>query len=82
MSFTCTTITGDTARRPIAELAQQMLKEVGVDMQLQEAPVSAILEGMRNGTMDASLFNWTYGSVDPDPSSTLRSDGGSNFCRY
>ncbi len=82
LSFTCTTVTGDTARRPIAELAQQMLKDVGVDMQLQEAPVSAILVGMRDGTMDASLFNWTYGSVDPDPSGTLRSNGGSNFCRY
>ena len=82
LSFTCTTITGDTARRPIAELAQQMLAEVGVDMQLQEAPVSAILQGMRNGTMESSLFNWTYGSVDPDPSATLRSDGGSNWNSY
>ncbi len=52
LSFTCTTITGDTARRPIAELAQQMLAEVGVEMLLEEAPVSAILEAMpkwRNG---------------------------------
>jgi peptide/nickel transport system substrate-binding protein len=82
LSFTCTTITGDTARRPIAELAQQMLKEVGVDMQLEEAPVAAILEGMHAGTMEASLFNWTYGDVDPDPSATLRSDGGDNWNSY
>lgn len=79
LSFTCTTITGDTARRPIAELAQQMLKEVGIDMQLSESPVSAILEGLRNGTIEASLFNWTYGSVDPDPSATLLSTGGQNW---
>jgi peptide/nickel transport system substrate-binding protein len=79
LSFTCTTITGDTARRPIAELAQQMLSAVGVDMQLSESPISAILEGLRNGTTEASLFNWTYGSVDPDPSATLHSTGGQNW---
>lgn len=83
LSFTCTTITGDQARRPIAELAQQMLSDVGIDMQLAEAPVSSILEAMRNGTMDASLFNWTYGSTpEPDPFATLHSDGGNNFSQY
>ena len=83
LTFTCTTITGDQARRPIAELAQQMLADVGIDMQLAEAPVSSILEAMRGGTMDASLFNWTYGSTpEPDPFSTLHSQGGNNFCRY
>lgn len=83
LTFTCTTITGDQARRPIAELAQQLFLDVGVDMQLAEAPVAAILEGMRNGTMDASLFNWTYGTnPEPDPAQTLRSDGGNNFCSY
>ena len=79
LSFTCTTITGDSARRPIAELAQQFLAEVGIDMQLAEAPISSILDGLTGGTIDASLFNWTYGSTDPDPSSTLRSDGGQNW---
>lgn len=83
LSFTCTTITGDQARRPIAELAQQLLKEVGIDMQLEEAPVAAILEAMRQGDMDCSLFNWTYGSaIDPDASSTLRSDGANNFSQF
>ncbi len=83
LAFTCTTITGDQARRPIAELAQQMLKDVGIDMQLAEAPVASILESMVSGTMDASLFNWTYGSTpEPDPFSTLHSTGGNNFCRF
>jgi peptide/nickel transport system substrate-binding protein len=83
LSFTCTTITGDQARRPIAELAQLMFAEVGIDMQLAEAPVASILEGMRNGTMDASLYNWTYGATpEPDPFSTLHSTGGNNFCQY
>ncbi|MBI3957494.1 MAG: ABC transporter substrate-binding protein, partial [Chloroflexi bacterium] len=48
LSFTCTTITGDQARRPIAELAQQMFKEIGIDMQLEEAPVASILQSMRD----------------------------------
>jgi len=83
LSFSCTTITGDQARRPIAELTQQLFKEVGIDMQLEEAPVASILEAMRQGDMDCSLFNWTYGSaIDPDASSTLRSDGANNFSQF
>ena len=83
LSFTTTTITGDQARRPIAELAQQMLREVGVDMQLAEAPVASILEGLTQGTLESGLFNWTYGSTpEPDPSATLRSDGGNNFNNF
>jgi peptide/nickel transport system substrate-binding protein len=82
LSYTCTTITGDTARRPIAELSQQMLAEVGVQMNLAEAPVSAILEALPKGEMDSSLFNWTYGAVDPDPGGTLRTGGSTNFNNY
>lgn len=83
LSFTCTTITGDQARRPIAELAQQFFADVGADMQLSEAPVAAINEALKNGDMDCSLYNWTFGSaIDPDASTTLRSDGGSNFTSF
>jgi len=61
-----------------------LFAEVGIDVQLAEAPVASILEGMRNGTMDASLFNWTYttNAVEPDPFSTLHSKGGNNFAQY
>jgi peptide/nickel transport system substrate-binding protein len=84
LSFTCTVITGDQARLPEAELVQQFLAEVGIDMQLAEQPISAILEGLRNGSVDASLFNWTYGGGggEPDGSVTLRSDGGNNFSNW
>ncbi|MDE0182482.1 MAG: ABC transporter substrate-binding protein [Caldilineaceae bacterium] len=82
LSFTITTITGDQARRPIAELAQLMFADVGIDVLLEEAPVATILQGMREGTMDASLYNWTYGNaVEPDPFSTLHSAGGNNFAQ-
>jgi peptide/nickel transport system substrate-binding protein len=83
LSFTCTTISGDQTRRPMAELSQLFLRAVGVEMQLAEAPVASILEGLRAGTLEASLFNWTMGSiVDPSPTSVLYSTGGDNFMRY
>ncbi len=84
LSFTCTTITGDQARRPEAEVAQQDLRAVGIEMKLAEAPVATITDKMRKGEMDASLFNWTYGGSlgDPDPSVTLRSNGGNNWSHY
>jgi peptide/nickel transport system substrate-binding protein len=83
LTFTCTTITGDQARRPIAELAQQFFKDIGVDMQLAEAPVAAINEALKAGDMDASLYNWTFGSaLDPDASNTLGTGGGNNFTNF
>jgi peptide/nickel transport system substrate-binding protein len=83
LSFTCTTISGDQARRPMAELVQIFLRDVGVEMMLAEAPVASILQGLREGTLEASLFNWTHGTLaDPSPTSTLRTGGGDNFSRY
>jgi peptide/nickel transport system substrate-binding protein len=84
LTFTCTVVSGDTARRPQAEMAQQMFKAVGIDMQLAEAPVAAITQGLREGKLESSLFNWTYGggNGEPDGSSTLRSNGGNNFNSY
>jgi len=84
LSFVCTTITGDQVRRPEAEVVQQYLRDVGIEMTLEEAPVATILERLRNAQMDAALFNWTYGGDqgDPDASVTLRSDGVNNFSQY
>lgn len=84
LSFTCNIITGDQARRPEAEIVQQFLADVGIDMQLEEAPVATILEQMRSGEMDAALFNWTYGGDfgDPDAAVALRSDGTNNFSHF
>lgn len=83
-SFTCTVKAGDQARKAIAELAQQLYKEVGVEMQLTEAPVAEILEAMRAGTMEMSIFNWTYNSgvLEPDCMDTLSSTGGNNFPHF
>jgi peptide/nickel transport system substrate-binding protein len=83
-SFTCAVISGDQARKPEAELVQQFLKSVGIDMQIQEQPATTILQNMTEGKGDCSLFNWTYGggNGEPDASDTLRSNGGSNFNQY
>jgi peptide/nickel transport system substrate-binding protein len=82
LSFTCTVISGDQRRRPEAEVVQQDLKAIGIDMQIEEKPVATILESLPKGDLDASLFNWTYGISEPDARQTLRSDGARNFSQY
>ena len=82
LSFTCTVIVGDQRRRPEAEVVQQNLKAVGIDMQIEEKPVATILDGLPKGDIDASLFNWTYGVSEPDARATLRSDAAQNFSHY
>lgn len=80
-AFTCATIIGDQARRPIAEFAQQAFQEIGIEMELQETAGAS--DGMRQGELNSSLYNWTYGSIaDPDASTTLRSDGANNFSKF
>lgn len=84
LSFTCAVITGDRARRPLAEIAQQDLAAVGVEMRIVERPVATILEQLPKGQLEASLFNWTYnsGALEPDPQTTLRSGGVRNYASY
>lgn len=82
--WTCTVITGDQARKPEAELAQANFEEVGLMMEINEAPLATIQEGQRAGEIDMSLYNWTYGGGDgePDGSNTLRSDARNNWSLY
>jgi peptide/nickel transport system substrate-binding protein len=84
LSFTCAVITGDRARRPEAEIVQQDLAAVGIEMRIIERPVATILAQLPRGELDASLFNWTYnsGALEPDPSNTLRTGAVRNFAQY
>ena len=82
LAFTASLITGDQRRRATAEVVQQDLKLVGVDMQIEERPAAAITEGLPSGELESSLFDWTFGAAEPDARSTLRSDGTRNFSRY
>jgi peptide/nickel transport system substrate-binding protein len=80
-AFTCVVISGDQARKPEAELVQEYLAPIGIEMSIEEAPLATIQEGQRNGTIDMSLYNWTYGggSGEPDPSVTLKSGVRNNW---
>lgn len=82
LSFTVAVITGDQARRPEAEVVQQYLQAVGIEMKIIENPDTS--GGMRRDELDAALYNWTYGGSggEPDASVTLRSDGFNNFSKY
>jgi peptide/nickel transport system substrate-binding protein len=86
LEFTCTVITGDQRRKPEAEIVQQDLLEVGIDMSIEEAPVATIIEQLTKPgvQMHSSLFNWTYGggSGEPDARVTLRSDGARNYSHF
>ena len=84
LSFTIAVITGDRARRPEAEIAQQDLAQVGIQMQIVERPVATILEQLPKGQLDGSLFNWTYnsGALEPDPQTTLKTAGVRNFAQF
>ncbi|CAN5184343.1 peptide-binding protein [soil metagenome] len=82
MEWTCAVIAGDQARKPVAELVQHYFDAVGLRMNIEETTSAS--SGMRDGTHDMSLYNWTYGgsSGEPDPSNTLRSDALNNFSHY
>lgn len=83
-SFVITAISGDTQRRPIAEIAQALWSELGIDVSIEEAQVGEILAALPTGGMDASLFNWTYGgnNSDPDARDTLGTGGANNFNQF
>ena len=83
-SFVITAIAGDTQRRPIAEIAQALWSELGVDVSIEEAQVGDILATLPNGELDASLFNWTYGggNGEPDARQTLGTGGPNNFSQF
>lgn len=83
-AFTLTVFQGDTQRRPEAEIAQQLWKDLGVEVEIEEGITSDVLAGLVKGEYDAGLFNWTYGGSggDPDARDTLGSKGANNFNRY
>ena len=84
LSFTCTTISGDSIRRQEAEIVQRFLAEVGIEMALDEAPLATIIAKLRAGEMDASIFNSPYGGEQGDPDGTTRlvSGAAANFSHF
>jgi peptide/nickel transport system substrate-binding protein len=83
LSIVCTVFSGDALRKSEAEIAQRNLKDVGIDMQLQEKETSAALAGYRKGDFDVALFNWGYGGTNGDPDTTdLLPGTPNNFSRW
>ena len=84
LSFTCTTISGDSIRRQEAETVQQYLAQVGIDMALNDAPLATIAVQLRAGQMDCSVFNYAFGGDqgDPDATATLLSGASNNFSHF
>ncbi len=82
LEWTLAIIAGDQARRPEGEFAQESWNAIGCSVSIEDTTGAST--GMRDGTHDMALYNWTYGggSGDPDGSNTLRSDALNNFSKY
>ncbi len=63
---------------PFIELVQQQLKKVGIDMQLDKAPIGQVIARQSSGTQDSEFYNLTRS--DPDVLRTVfdASPGGRN----
>ncbi|HUG15180.1 MAG TPA: ABC transporter substrate-binding protein [Thermomicrobiales bacterium] len=79
LSFILTQITGIGTSRD--EAVQQYLQAVGIEMEIREAPISAIMEGLINGDVHATRWQWTYGGWDGEPDSryTMQTGASTNW---
>ena len=84
LSFVCTAPDGGDLRADGAEAIAEMLLEIGVEMEIETAPVSQNVEQMRAGELDAAIFNWTYGGWlgEPDGRTTLQTGAFNNFSQF
>ena len=81
-SFILTQITGIDISRD--EAVQQYLLDVGIEMEIREAPITAIQEGFFNGEVDATRWQWTYGGWDGEPDSryTMQTGASTNWNQW
>jgi peptide/nickel transport system substrate-binding protein len=84
LSFTCVAPDGGDPRADGAELIAEMLVEVGIEMEVETAPLTETLPQMREGELDAAIFNWTYGGWlgEPDGRTTLLTGAFNNFSQF
>jgi peptide/nickel transport system substrate-binding protein len=84
LSFTCIAPEGGDPRAEAAELIAEMLEEIGIEMNVETAPLSDTLTQMREGELDAAIFNWTYGGWlgEPDGRTTLLTGAFNNFSQF
>jgi peptide/nickel transport system substrate-binding protein len=84
LRFTCVAPDGNDPRADGARAISEMLSAIGVDMQVETAPLSETLQQMREGQLDAAIFNWTYGGWlgEPDGRTTLLTGAFNNFSQF
>jgi peptide/nickel transport system substrate-binding protein len=77
--------TGNELREKSAPLIEQMLEEVGVNVNLrQPKEMSAYVEDLTNDNSDWDLYllGWSLGSADPDPTGLWGTTAAYNFSRW
>src|ERR1041384_3417173 len=83
LSFHVLVPTSSAARRQYAQLIQEELRGVGVEVLIDEVDVAAQQDKQRAGAFDASIESW---QVDPTPTSGIpqmwQRGGASNFSDY
>ncbi|WP_047979551.1 peptide-binding protein [Ornithinibacillus contaminans] len=77
--------TGNELREKSAPLIEQMLEEVGINVNLrQPKEMSAYVEDLTNDNSDWDLYllGWSLGSADPDPTGLWGTTAAYNFSRW
>ncbi|MEN2768100.1 peptide-binding protein [Ornithinibacillus sp. 16A2E] len=77
--------TGNELREKSAPLIEQMLEEVGINVNLrQPKEMSAYVEDLTNDNSDWDLYllGWSLGSADPDPTGLWGTKAAYNFSRW
>lgn len=77
--------TGNELREKSAPLIEQMLEEVGINVNLrQPKEMSAYVEDLTNDNSDWDLYliGWSLGSADPDPTGLWGTMAAYNFSRW
>ncbi|GAA0322132.1 oligopeptide ABC transporter substrate-binding protein [Bacillus carboniphilus] len=76
--------TGNQLRERSAPIIEEMLEEVGINIELkQPMEMAAYVPELTNNTdWDLYLLGWSLGTGDPDPSGLWKSTAGYNFGRW
>lgn len=84
LTFSCVAPDGQDPRRDGAEAVAEMLSGIGIEMNVETAPLSETLGEMRAGEIDSAIFNWTYGGWlgEPDGRTTLLTGAFNNFSQF
>lgn len=79
--FTLLTNTGNQRRADVQQIVQQQLKQIGVDVRLQQLEFNSMQERVMNKDYEAVLWSWGVG-LSPDLSELWGKDAPLNFVSY